>query len=97
MDKVKVSVEALQSAEKTLREMEERIGTIVFQHESKIKDNFDGIDENLQKGLVEHIEALKKLRALVSAFEETNKKAIHDRISRISEYSNTSYRKRNLM
>ena len=60
MDKVRVSVEALQSAEKTLREMEERIGTIVFQHESKIKDNFDGIDENLQKGLLEHIEALKK-------------------------------------
>jgi len=97
MDKIKTSDGALVTADAALRELKENICGSVAKYEAAIKDQFDGIDIDFQNILLEYIEDLLSLQNSVVEFESANRQAIRDRKTRISEYSATAYKRRNIM
>jgi hypothetical protein len=96
MDKINVTDAALATADATLKNLKDNICATVSKHETVVKDQFDGIDIDLQNALLEYLEELISFKNKVVEFETANSKAIRDRITRISEYSATSYKRRNI-
>ena len=97
MDNINTSVSALTIADATLKELKENICAVISKHEVAIKDQFDGIDTDFQNILLEYLEDLLSFKNSVVEFETINNKVIQERITRISEYSATAYKRRDIM
>lgn len=96
MDKIKVNTDALQTAALAIKDFKEQMIGALSKCESALKNEFGGIDDSFKKDLTEYIDKLHSLKNDIEAFEAENTAAIKDRIARLSDYSNTSYRKRNI-
>lgn len=96
MDKIGVSVEALSTAEAILKDLGDNISAFVTKSSSAIKEQFNGIDADLRATIEDYLEILSSLSRHVVELEDVNRNAIRDRVNRISEYSATIYKKRNI-
>lgn len=96
MDRVKVNAGALISADNALNELTNNICATITKCKSDIKNEFVGIDNDLQKDLLEYLDKFDSLERNISNFNAENSRAIHERIARISEYSATAYKPRNI-
>ena len=96
MDRIEVSTNALILADNVLKELTDSISITIAQCKSKIKDEFHGIDINLQNDLIEYLNQLELFENKLLSFKSENSRAIYERITRISEYSETTYKARNI-
>lgn len=96
MDKIKVNTDALNKATLAIKDFKEQIIGAISKCETALKNEFGGIDDSFKKDLTDYIDKLHSLKNDIEAFETENAAAIKDRISRLSDYSKTSYRKRNI-
>ena len=88
MDNIKVNTDALNSAITSMKDFKEQLSGVV--------SKCNGIDNNFKKDLTDYIDKLQTIQKEVELFESENTAALKDRITRISEYSKTSYKKRNI-
>lgn len=96
MDKIETSVEALTTADAILKELSDSIRAVVMTNDTAIKNQFNGIDADLQTALSEYLNDLMSLSRNVVELETANRNAIRERINRASEYSATAYQRRNI-
>ena len=96
MDNIKVNTDALNSAITSMKDFKEQLSSVVSKCETALKNEFNGIDNNFKKDLTDYIDKLQTVQKEVELFESENTAALKDRITRISEYSKTSYKKRNI-
>ena len=97
MDKIHTSAAALTNADKTLKELRDNISAIISKYEATIQNQFGGIDADYQNELMAYFEDLQSLKKILIEFEAGNSKAIRDRLKRMSEYTATAYKKRNIL
>ena len=96
MDKIETSVDALSTADAILKELSDNIRAVVMTNDTAIKNQFNGVDADLQAALSEYLDDLISLRRTVVELETANRNAIRERINRVSEYSATAYQRRNI-
>lgn len=97
MDKIKVSVGALTTAENALRELSDNICSTIDKCKSDIEKEFYGIDDNLQNDLFEYFDDLDSLKKSILTFKTETHLAISARLNLISEYSATAYKQRDIL
>jgi hypothetical protein len=96
MERINTSDNALAIADAIIRELKENVCAVVSKHEATIKEQFDGIDVDFQNELLEYLEFLISFKNGVIEFETANSAALRDRITKISDYSSTVYKRRNI-
>jgi low affinity Fe/Cu permease len=96
MDKIETSVDALSTADAILKELSDNIRAVVMTNDTAIKNQFNGVDADLQAALSEYLDDLISLSRTVVELETANRNAIRERINRVSEYSGTAYQRRNI-
>lgn len=96
MEKIKVNTDALNTAAMAIKDFKEQLSSAISKCETALKNEFNGIDDNFKKDLADYIDKLHSLKNDVELFESENTAAIKDRITRVSDYSKTSYKKRNI-
>lgn len=96
MDKIETSVAALTTADAILKELSDNIRAVVMTNDTAIKNQFNGIDADLQEALSEYLNDLVSLSRNVVELEMAHRNAIRERTNRVSEYSATAYQRRNI-
>lgn len=96
MDKVKVNIDSLNAANTALKELLENLSGAISKCATDLKNNFNGIDDSYKKDITEYIAKLNSFQHDLATFESENNKAIKERITRISDYSKTTYKRRNI-
>lgn len=96
MDKINVNTEALNTANKAIRDLNEHLAAVISKCEAELKKEFSGIDDNFKKYLTDYIDILHSYKNDVEVFEGENTTALMDRLTRLSEYSKTLYKRRSV-
>ena len=91
MDKISVTDNALQKAEKSLKTFEEEANRAFLNCNIKISEVIENLDEKFKITVKEHMHSLRGLCNDINIFCDKNKDALRERLVMLLEYEKCKY------
>lgn len=96
MDKISVTDASLQNSYIILQQLSDSSEAITEKCISALMSQLSNLDGGLKKDIQSHVEEITKLKRKLKYCIDENMNAIADRFSKIPDYENQTYKKRNI-
>jgi len=97
MDRISVTDETLRNVYVILQRLDETSDTITNKCEQDLLAQMSGLDTNFRKEVQKYIEAINTLKEKLKYCVDENMSAVSERISKLPDYENQTYKKRNII
>lgn len=97
MDKISVTDATLQNAYVVLRQLNDSSESITDQCVSALSLQLNGLDSTFKVDIQRFIETITALKEKLKCCVDENMTAISERLSKIPDYENQTYKKRNII
>ena len=97
MDIVSVTDEALRGVYIILQRLDETQDLITNKCVQELIAQMTGLDTNFRKDIQKYIDTISELKEKIKRCVDENVSAISERISKIPDYENQTYKKRNII
>lgn len=97
MDIISVTDETLRNVYVILQRLDENQDSITNKCEQDLSAQMSGLDTNFRKEIQKYIDTISGLREKLKYCVDENMSAISERISKLLDYENQTYKKRNII
>ena len=97
MDRISVTDATLQNAYVVLQQLNESSENITMQCVTALSSQLNGLDSTFRADIQRYIETITALKEKLKYCVDENMTAISERLSKIPDYENQTYKKRNII
>lgn len=97
MDVISVTDATLSNAYVILQHLEESSENITIKCEQHLSSELNSLDDNFRREIQCYLEAIRQLEEKLKYCIDENMTAIRDRLNKVPDYENQTYKKRNFV